>query len=247
MAQLFQYVRPEQMADTFRAQRAGILAERRIVAARRGDFTLFLEKIDDERLSLTLEEEGHHLRYAGRRLDISRDSDEAVADAVRTLEARLQTLYQEEVTARREQIWKWAVMEWLEEHDITFDDFIEVQLGKKELPEGQEHWPGKEEFLHGTYMDIGSVLHVIERFAQSDVELEEYRRFAVADVMELQQERSRARLMSGLMKGKRDDEERPVQTFTFRIEVEATDAAEAEDKLRRCLRELRDPDIRLSV
>ncbi|MBQ7679151.1 MAG: hypothetical protein IJT34_04800 [Butyrivibrio sp.] len=244
MAKLFQYVRPDQIAASYREHRDGILRERPIVAARLGDFALSLARVDADRFSLTIEDEGRHERHERVTFDLKKSSDAEITMAAEALEKRMSVYIRDEVAARREQIWKWHISEWLDAHEITWDDFIEAQMGKRKLPIGAAHWPRQEEYLHGAYQEIGPVLRVIDRYAATDAEREEYRRFAAADIMELQQEQSRQRLMAGFARQNRIQEAQPTQTYTFHIEVDAVSAVEAEDKLRRCLRELRDPDIR---
>lgn len=235
MASLFQYVKTEQVPGTYRHHNGDILRQRRIVIARLGDLTLFLEGTDKGPRLLVGDKDGNEI-YDQRVFSDSEPPYEEMTLAVEELKESMSRLYHGEVNARRDRIWEWYVLGWNERHKAEED---------KPEGNGKSDDAGclsKEEFLDREYVNVSSTLRLIEKYAADDTEKEEYETFAAADIMELLQEKNRQKMNNA------PAVETPAghtRMYEFRVGIEAEDSEEAESKLRMWLMQINDPSVRL--
>ncbi len=229
---MFTYIKPEFMITAFCQQRDTTLLDRSICVARLGDFAVTMEKVDDHRFSLSLENSDENTQYAGKIFDIEKSSEEEVASVVNDLFKKMKYINEKQIFDKRENIWKMYALSWLKEQDISLDDYLDIQMGR-DMDE-KTRLESFEEYMSHEYLNVGSTMHIIEEFAQSDEEREILKTFAAKDIVELRQRHSLEQLQEEFES--RKDEIFEKKIYGFGIEVVAQSRDEAREKLQDLLK-----------
>ena len=235
MSKLFRFVQNEDVLKSFEKFKNSVLLERPVVIARHGDYTLFLRRISDDELELTTENTLKKNVIAGRRYVVSDTTSELVARGTRHACQKMAELSDQDVNRKRLQIWKWYVMDWQ----------MKSEANTKELMEKELHWSDDsgdsvevmdvESFLHGEYLNLGNTLYLIDKYLAGDeLHRDEFRKFAIEDVMEMTSEDTKDRSLAEAEE-KRQTDGLKKHTYRFTVSVEATDKEHARAALLRYL------------
>lgn len=230
---MFTYIKPEFMIHAFKQQRDSILKNRSICVARLGEFAVSMDMIDEDSFSLSLENVKTGSQYAGKIINIKAMDEEEIIPMVNDLLRMMQTINDKEIFDNREQIWKWYAMNWLENQDISLNDYIESRMMHNAQDEGF-HWKSFEEYMAKDYLNMAATMAVIDRFAGSLEEKEKYKAFAAKDIVELRQKRS-YEVVQETFAAKNEGLTTP-KTYGFGIEVVAESRVEAREKLQSLLK-----------
>ena len=231
---MFTYIKPEFMISAFTQQRDSLTGGRTICVARLGDFAVSMEKIDSDSFSLCLENVVTGAQHAGKIFNITMVSQEEVTPIVEKMFHKMQSIYEKQVFDRRECIWKWYAMGWLEEQDISLDEYLESRM-LSNSPDNYVHWKTFEEYMGSDYLNVASTMDIIERFASSEEEIELYKTFAVRDIVELRQKKSLEAILQHASDNIMIDHRK---VFSFGVDVIAESRVEAREKLKALLSEL---------
>ena len=88
-----------------------------------------------------------------------------------------------------------------------------------------------ESYLHGDYLNLGHTLGLVEKFLSDAPEhCEIFKKFAVADIMEMTSEDTKDRSLA-LAEQERSKEGLKKHTYNFTVSVEATDKEHARQAL----------------
>ncbi len=230
---MFTYIKPEFMIAAFCQQRDTTLLDRSICVARLGDFAVTMERVDDHRFSLSLENATENTQYAGKIFDIDKSTKEEIATVVDDLFKKMQYINEKQIFDNRENIWKMYALSWLKEQNISLDDYLDIHM-TGEMDE-QTHWESFEEYMSHEYLNVGSTMRIIEEYAQSDEEREQLKSFAAKDIVELRQRHSLEQMQEEFASRKDDFFEKKI--YGFGIEVVAQSRDEAREKLQALLKD----------
>ena len=232
MSRTFCYIPNDDVLKTFCDVRNTILNESPLIIARHGDYILQLSKDTDEILVLTTENTERKKIVAKRQYEIEKTTAALVSRGVRHAVQRMSELSDEDVNRKRLQIWKWYLLEWQKENAGSTDEFMKQEIvWSDELPEGSDELMDLEAYLHGDYLNMGNTLALIEKYmANDDKHREIFKKFAVADIMEMTSEDTKDRSLAEAEK-KRLEEGMKKHAYRFTVTVEATDKEHARQAL----------------
>ena len=232
MSRMFRYIQNEDVVKSFLELKDSVLKERPVVIARHGDYSLFLKRISEKELGITIENTVKHNVCQDRSYNVEQTPNEIVARGVRHACQKMAELCDADVNRRRLQIWKWYIMDWqqtvgkdaktLMEEELTWnDDNTNVEKEVMDI----------EAYLHGDYLNMGHTLGLIEKYLSKDKEhLEAFRSFAIADIMEMTGEDTKDRSLA-FAEEQRAKEGMKKHTYQFVVSVEATDKEHARQAL----------------
>ena len=233
LAVVFTYIKPEFMIHAFKQQRDTLLNDRGICVARLGDIAVTMDKVDENSFSLSLENITNGVQYAGRIFNIVRSDPDEVVPLVEELFKKMQLINDKDIFEKRETIWRWYAMSWLEEQDISLDEYLETRM-LVNSSDDQIHWKSFEEYISDDYLNVAATVDIIERFA-SDEEKEIYKTFAAKDIVELSQRRSYESIQESFENAPEEDVQK---SYSFAIDVTASSRTEAREKLSELLKTL---------
>ncbi len=232
MSRTFRYIQNDDVLKSFVEFKDTVLHDRPVVIARHGDYSLFLKYISDDELGLVIENTEKHKVIQERSYKVSKTTDALVSRGVRHACQKMSELSDEEVNRRRLQIWKWYVIDWQKEHADSVKEFMEKELAWSDDGSSlQSEVMDMETFLHGDYLNLGNTLSIIERYLAGDNKhLEEFRKFAINDIMEMTSEDTKDRSLAEA-ENERLKEGMKKHTYQFTVSVEATDKEHARQAL----------------
>lgn len=234
---MFTYIKPEFMVQAFLQQRDTVLKERSICVARLGDMAVNMSMVDEETFTLSLEDVTNGTQYSGRVFNIDAATKEEAAEMVNGMFHRMQMINDQEVFEKRERIWKWYAMQWLDDEGISLDEYIDSWMGNDELKD-KVHWKTFEDYISSDYLNVMDTMSLIEKFALTEEEKMLFQRFVAKDIVELRQNHSFQNVQESF------NHEEPVfknkKSFTFGIEVVADSREEARKKLKGIIEESED-------
>lgn len=225
---MFTYIKPEFMIHAFSKQRDTLLKDRSICVARLGDLAVNMSLIDDDSFALSLENVRDGSQYSGRAFNVKKSKTEDIVPVVEELFNKMQTIHDQIVFGKRENIWKMYAMDWLVTQGISFDDYIDSRMSQLPEEEGL-HWKKFEDYIATDYLNVGVTISIIEKFAQSEEEKKDYIDFVAKDILELRQRHSLAAMQEKFKE--HDEKMESVRMFAFGIEIEADTRDEAREKL----------------
>ena len=236
MSRLFRFIQNEDVLKSFEEFKDSVLLERPVVIARHGDYTLFLKRVSDNELELTTENTKKNVVAASRTYKVSDTTSELVARGTRHACQKMSELSDEDVNRKRLQIWKWYVVEWQQRLGVGTEELMEKELiWKEDKGEKSRDVLDMESFLHGDYLNLGNTLSLIDKYMSGDEEhKEEFRKFAIEDVMEMTSEDTKDRSLAEAEQ-KRQADGLKKHTYRFTVSVEATDKEHARAALLRYL------------
>jgi ribosomal protein L20A (L18A) len=227
MSRLFRYVQNEDVLRSFTEFRDSVLSERPVVIARHGDYSLFLKRVSENTLGLTIQNTLTKATIQDRTYDVEKTTSELVARGVRHACQKMAELSDGDVNRRRLQIWKWYVLDWQKkqsdtkkvlEKEISWSD-DDVSLQKDILD--------MESFLHGDYLNLGNTLGLIDKYlADDEKHKEEFRKFAIEDIMEMTSEDTKDKSLAEAEKERLENGMKK-HTYRFTVSVEASDKEHA--------------------
>lgn len=228
MSRTFRYIQNDDVLKTFCDVRNTILAERPLIIARHGDYTLSLSKETDDILVLTTENTVRKKTVAQRQYDINKTTEALVSRGARHAVQRMSELSDEDVNRKRLQIWKWYLLDWQKQNSESKDEFMQQELSwSDDQPDGSGELMDLEAYLHGDYLNMGNTLALIEKYLADDQNhCELFKKFAVSDIMEMTSEDTRDKSLAEAEK-KRIAEGMKNHAYRFTVTVEATDKEHA--------------------
>jgi hypothetical protein len=228
MSRLFRFIQNEDVYKSFQEFKSTVLLERPVVIARDGDYTLFMKRLSDDELQLVTENTAKQNVIQDRIYVITQTTPELVARGVRHACQKMAELSDVDVNRRRLQIWKWYIMDWQTQNMATTQELVEKEMvWNDETPFSQQSILDMESYLHGDYLNLGNTLALIEKYLAGDERhLEEFRKFAIEDIMEMTSEDTRDKSLAEA-ELKSIDEGVKKHTYRFTVTVEASDKEHA--------------------
>ena len=236
MSKTFKYIQNEDVLKTFTELKNTTLAERSLVIARHGDYNLLLERRGDDALGLKILNTGKDKVVSERVYYVSKTTNELVSRGVRHACQKMSEMSDEDVNRKRFQIWKWYILEWQHKIASNTEEFMEKELHWKDDESGNnEDVLDMESFLHGDYLNLGNTLYLIDKYlADDELHKDEFRKFAIEDVMEMTSEDTKDRSLAEAEQ-KRQADGLHKHTYRFTVSVEASDKEHARAALLRYL------------
>ena len=232
MGRTFHYIQNDDVLKSFKEFKDSVLRERAVVIARHGDYSLFLLYLSDDELGLKLENTEKHKVIQERSYKVSETTDALVSRGVRHACQKMSERSDEDVNRKRLQIWKWYVLDWQKENAEKTKELLEkglVWLDDGESP--YEEVMDIETYLHGAYLNLGSTIALIEKHLAGDErDLEQFKKFAMGDIMEMTSQDTRDRSLAEAENAKQLDDMKK-HTYQFTVSVEATDKEHARQAL----------------
>ena len=232
MSRTFRYIQNDDVLKSFSELRDSVLRERPVVIARHGDYTLMLKYISDHELGLEIKDTERKRTIEERSYDINDTTNDLVSRGVRHACQKMGELSDEDVNRKRLQIWKWYIAEWQKDSGIDTVEMAEKELNWHDEGEAnQQDLLDMESFLHGEYLNLGHTISLIEKYLANDSQhLDQFRRFAINDIMEMTGEDTKDKSLAEAEK-KRHQEGMKKHTYRFTVSVEATDKEHARQAL----------------
>ena len=229
MGRTFRYIQNEDVLKAYMDFKETVLKERAVVIARHGDYSLFLKTVSDNQFGLSIENTERGKVIQDRVYDVDKTTNELVARGVRHACQKMSELSDEDVNRRRLQIWKWYLLDWQAKNAESNEEFIKKELswtddvGTEQFREMMD----MESFLHGEYLNLGHTLSLIEKYLANDERhREQFKKFAVSDIMEMTSEDTKERSLAEAEK-ERACEGMKKHAYRFTVTVEATDREHA--------------------
>ncbi|WP_026516682.1 hypothetical protein [Butyrivibrio sp. MC2021] len=227
MSRTFKYIQYEDVLKSFREFQKTILAERPVFIARHGDYVLQMESVDDNTLGLKIINNEKNKIIQSRTYDVNKTTDELVARGVRHACQKMSELSDQEVNRRRMQVWKWYIMEWQKKNADNTKEMLNKELiWSEEGTELEQEILDIETFLHGDYLNLGNTLGLIDKYLNDEKQKEWFKKFVIADIMEMTSEDTRDRSIAETEEANREDGIK-IHTYQFTVSVEATDKEHA--------------------
>jgi ribosomal protein L20A (L18A) len=228
MSRLFRFIQNEDVYKSFQELKSTVLLERPVVIARDGDYSLFMKRLSDDDLQLVTENTAKKNVIQDRVYVMTQTTPELVARGVRHACQKMAELSDEDVNRRRLQIWKWYIMDWQTQNMTTTKELVEKELvWNDEASFSQQDILDMESYLHGDYLNLGHTIGLIEKYlAGNERHLEEFRKFAIEDIMEMTSEDTRDKSLAEAEQ-KRVEEGMKKHTYRFTVTVEASDKEHA--------------------
>ena len=235
MSKTFKYIQNDDALKTFLEFRDTILAERPVIIARHGDYTLLMEKAVDGNLGLKILNDEKKAVVSERKYEIASTTDYLVSRGVRHACQKMTELSDEDVNRKRFQIWKWYLLDWQKNHEDQSEELMNKEIEwDEERIKKETDLMDMENFLHGYYLNIGNTLMLIDKFLTDPGHKEIFRKFAVADIMEMTSEDTKEKSLEEAER-RNQEEELKLHTYQFTVSVEATDKDHARQALLRYL------------
>ncbi|WP_026521108.1 hypothetical protein [Butyrivibrio sp. VCB2001] len=236
MSKLFRFVQDDDVLKSFEEFKNSVLLERPVVIARNGDYTLFLRRVSDDELELTTENTKKSQVTASRTYVVSDTTKELVARGTRHACQKMSELSDDDVNRKRLQIWKWYIMDWQLEYKSNTKELVEKELHwQEDVNDNRQEILDMESFLHGDYLNLGNTLSLIDKYlADDEKHKEEFRKFAIEDIMEMTSEDTRDRSLAEAEQKRQEDGVKK-HTYRFTVSVEASDKEHARAALLRYL------------
>ena len=227
MGRTFQYIKNEDVLKSFSELKDGVLNDRAVVIARRGDYAVFLKKEDEFVLGLSVENTDRKTLISYRTYNTNETTEALVSRGVRHACQKIAELSDEDVNRRRLQIWKWYLLDWQRENNVDTGELVKQELTwSDDLPEIADKMD-MESFLHGDYLNLGNTLSLIEKYLADDPEhMEKFKTFAINDIMEMTGEDTRDRSIAE-NENRGVEEDLKKHTYKFTVSVDATDREHA--------------------
>lgn len=244
MSKTFKYIQNEDVLKTFTELKNTTLAERSLVIARHGDYNLLLEKRGDDALGLKILNTGKDKVVSERVYYVSKTTNELVSRGVRHACQKMSEMSDEDVNRKRFQIWKWYLLDWQKKHSDETQNILDKEIEwNEESMKKEADLMDMELFLHGEYLNLGNTLNLIDLYLHDDNHKEMFKKFAIADIMEMTSEDTKERAMEEAERKKDQEGEIKYHTYKFSVSVEATDKEHARQALLNYL--AGDPRIRI--
>ncbi len=232
MSKTFQYIQNEDVLRTYNELKDTTLAVRPLVIARHGDYSLLLESMGEDTLGLKIMNDEKKTVVSSRLYYVSKTTNELVARGVRHACQKMSELNDEDVNAKRFQVWKWYLLEWQKNHpDETRELFKVEAVYDENQMKSEAVLMDMEAFLHGEYLNLGSTLALIETYLHDPKYVELFKKFAIADIMEMTSEDTRDRAIAEAEQQREKEEEVKCHNYRFTVCVEATDKEHARQAL----------------
>ncbi len=244
MSKTFKYIQNEDVLKTFTELKNTTLAERSLVIARHGDYSLLLERCGDDALGLKILNTGKDKVVSERVYYVSKTTNELVSRGVRHACQKMSEMSDEDVNRKRFQIWKWYLLDWQKKHSDETQNILDKEIEwNEESMKKEADLMDMELFLHGEYLNLGNTLNLIDLYLHDDNHKEMFKKFAIADIMEMTSEDTKEKAMEEAEKKRDQEGEIKYHTYKFSVSVEATDKEHARQALLNYL--AGDPRIRI--
>lgn len=234
MSRTFRYVQNDDVYKAFMEYRDSLLSERPVVIARHGDYSLYMRCLSKNELGLSIENTELRTIVDKRTYNINETTDALVSRGVRHACQKMSELSDRDVNRRRMQVWKWFVLEWQKNNADKSKEFMEKEVTwderKENTEEVEEEILDIEAFLHGEYLNLGNTLKLIDMYVTDTTAKERFKKFAIADIMEMTSEDTKDKSIEEAEKlAAKGGFKR--HTYQFVVSVEATDKEHARQAL----------------
>ena len=244
MSKTFKYIQYEDVLRTFNELKDTTLSERPLVIARHGDYSLLLESLGEDTLGLKIINNEKNQVVKDRVYFASKTTNELVARGVRHGCQKMAELNDEDVNNKRIQIWKWYLLDWRKKNPSESEKlFSKEGQWDEDTMKAERGIMDLEMFLHGDYLNLGNTLSLIENYLTDEKHKEMFKKFAIADIMEMTSEDTKDRAIEEAERKKCEEGEIKYHNYTFTVSVEATDKEHARAALLNYL--AGDPRIRI--
>ena len=231
MSRTFKYIQNDDALKTFKEFRNTILAQRPVVIARHGDYSLLMEKLGDEILGIKIINNEKNMVVSQRHFEVNKTTDLMVSRGVRHACQKMAELSDEDVNSKRFQIWKWYLIDWQRSHESEKDEMYDKEIEwDEERIKKETDFMDMEKFLHGDYLNLGNTLMLVDKYLSDPVHKETFRKFVVDDIMEMTREDTKVKSLEEAEK-RSQEEELKLHTYQFTVSVEATDMEHARQAL----------------
>lgn len=230
MSRTFRYIQNDEVLKSYMEYRDSLLKERPVVIARHGDYSLVMRSLSGNTLGLTIENDVKKTIVESRTYDTDKTTNELVSRGVRHACQKMSEISDREVNRKRMQIWKWYVMEWQVQHPDGAKEFMDKELTWSENADSEKDLMDIEAFLHGDYLNLGNTLALIDKYLSDTENKELFKKFAIADIMEMTREDTRDRSIEEAEKSGKNGEIKK-HHYQFIVSVEATDKEHAREAL----------------
>lgn len=227
MSRTFRYIQNDDVLKSFKEFRDTLLSERPVIIARHGDYSLYLEKKSDNELGLRITNDEKKSVVSYRSYDINKTSNALISRGVRHAIQKMSELSDEDVNTKRFQIWKWYLLDWQENHEGAIEYLLDKEIKwDEDRIKRETDLMDMENFLHGDYLNLGNTLALIDKYLPDPVHKEQFRKFAINDIMELTSEDTKEKAIEEA-ENKAKGEGAKLHTYKFEVSVEATDKEHA--------------------
>ena len=231
MSRTFRYIQNDDVLKFFCEFKDTMLTQRPVVIARHGDYSLFLIRISDEELGLSIENTVKKNKVESRSYVISDTTEALVSRGARHAVQKMAELSDEDINRKRLQIWKWYVMDWQKANSSKTEEFINKELlWEDDTNDKRKEILDIESFLHGEYLNLGNTIGLIEKYLKDDKHKEMFKTFAINDIMEMTSEDTKDKSIAEAEKLSQLEAPKK-HTYQFVVSVEATDKEHARQAL----------------
>ncbi len=230
MSKTFRYIQNDDVLKSF-IEFKEKLAQRPIVIARHGDYSLFLDARSDNILGLKVMNDAKKKVISDRTYDITKTTNELVSRGVRHACQKMSELSDNDVSRKRLQIWKWYLLDWQRSHEEESKKiFAQDSIWDEDRIQQEADLMDMERFLHGEYLNLGNTISLIDKYLKNESHKEMFKKFAIEDIMEMTSEDTRDRSIEETER-RNQEEELKLHTYQFTVSVEATDKESARKAL----------------
>nr|WP_297705861.1 hypothetical protein [uncultured Butyrivibrio sp.] len=222
MSKTFRYIQNDDVLKSF-IEFKDKLAERPIVIARHGDYSLLLDVRAENILGLKIYNDVKKKVVSDRTYDVTKTTNELVSRGVRHACQKMSELSDGDINRKRLQIWKWYLLDWQRTHEeeskTIFDQNV---VWDEERIQREAELMDMERFLHGEYLNLGNTIALIDKYLKDENHKALFKKFAIEDIMEMTSEDTRDRSIEEAER-RSQEEELKLHTYQFTVSVEATD------------------------
>ncbi|MCR5100718.1 MAG: hypothetical protein K6B41_05090 [Butyrivibrio sp.] len=232
MAKLFQYIKSDQVLESFHSYKNDPIFQKGICIAKVGDFSMHLLKVPDDRLAITIEDEDDGQIYASDCYFVSEVTKESLKETVDLMKKKLLMIYEKDVSRKRKIIWHWYIMDWMESHGISEDVFSDEENGYKNDSLNGDRWQSFEDFLRNDYINLSYVIGLINKYELNNYEKEIFLKFVATDIFELNKQYTMEKLEKQLKEKQAKEFKR---NYKFTVTVKAKSKKKALEDLKKIL------------
>ncbi len=222
MSKTFRYIQNDDVLKSF-IEFKDKLAERPIVIARHGDYSLLLDVRAENILGLKIYNDVKKKMVSDRTYDVTKTTNELVSRGVRHACQKMSELSDGDINRKRLQIWKWYLLDWQRTHEEESKTIFDQNVAwDEERIQREAELMDMERFLHGEYLNLGNTIALIDKYLKDENYKALFKKFAIEDIMEMTSEDTRDRSIEEAER-RSQEEELKLHTYQFTVSVEATD------------------------
>lgn len=231
MSKTFRYIQNDDVLKTYKELRDTLLSERPVIIARHGEYSLQLLSLSHDTLGLNIINNEKNVVVSSRSYDVNNTTEILVSRGVRHACQKMAELSDEDVNRRRFQIWKWFLLDWQKNHAEESEKLFNREITwDEDRIKKEKDLMDMEYFLHNDYLNMGNTLALIDKYVGDEKYREQFRKFAVADIMEMTSEDTKDKSIAEAER-RSHEEDLKLHTYQFTVSVEASDKEHARQAL----------------